>query len=100
MQGALLILFPPKPPNKQVTPRVDDVVNRLRQLINLGFQLTDIVMEESFHLFEYRLNELGDILMKSFQIIQNKSRFDIACACLAQTIMLERRYHQVIGIFY
>src|ERR1051325_9680071 len=94
MQGALLILFPPTPPNDWEIPGINVVVNRLRQLIVLGFQLTDIVMEESFHLFEHRLNEFGDILMDSFQIIHNKLRPDIACACLIQTIRPERSHRK------
>ena len=59
MQGALLILFPPTPPNEWECPGDNIVVARLKQLIQLGFGLTDIVMEEAFHLFETRLNEIG-----------------------------------------
>ena len=52
MRGALLILFLSTPQNDWEPPGTNVVVDRLKQLINLGFQLTDIVMEESFHLFE------------------------------------------------
>jgi hypothetical protein len=70
MQGALLILFPPTPPDDWEHPSVNNVVDRLNQLINLGFQLTDVVMEEALHLFEHKLNDIGDILVTSFQIVQ------------------------------
>jgi hypothetical protein len=58
MQGALLILFPPTPQNDWECPGVCAIITRLNQLIDLEFKLTDIVMEEAFHLFRilYRLN--------------------------------------------
>ena len=77
MQGVLLILFPPTPPNEWECPGDNIVVVRLKQLIQLGFELTDIVMEEAFHLFETRLNEIGTILMNAFRVIRNKSRSEI-----------------------
>ena len=89
MQGALLILFPPTPPE---LPSINDVADRLNQLISFGFQLTDIVMEGALHLFEHRLNEIGDILMDSFQIVHNKSRSDIARSILIQAIKPERNH--------
>jgi hypothetical protein len=97
MRGALLILFLSTPQNDWEPPGINVVVDRLKQLINLGFQLTDIVMEESFHLFEHRsnwLNEFGNILMDSFQIVHDKSRSDIACACLTQAIRPERNHRK------
>ncbi|CAI2199249.1 14525_t:CDS:1, partial [Funneliformis geosporum] len=41
IQGALLIFFPPSPPNNWESPNVDIIVARLKHLIDLGFQLTD-----------------------------------------------------------
>ncbi|RIA96174.1 hypothetical protein C1645_815758 [Glomus cerebriforme] len=59
MQRALLILFPPTPLNDWECPSECCIINRLN-IIDL---------EEAFHLFEHRLNEIGDILMDSFQEI-------------------------------
>ena len=94
MQGALLILFPPTPPDDWEHPSVNNVVERLKQLIHLGFQLTDNVMEEAFHLFNHRLNEVGDILMESFRLVHNMSRSDIARSCLIQAIKPERNHRK------
>ena len=39
MPGALLILFPPTPPDDWERPSVNAVMNCLRQLTDFGFQL-------------------------------------------------------------
>jgi hypothetical protein len=95
MQGALLTLFPPTPPTNWIIPDVNAIVIRLRQLLDLGFQLTEIVMEEAFHLFEHRLNEIGDLLINSFQEIRKESISNIARSCLIQTIRPERNHKKV-----
>jgi hypothetical protein len=92
MQGALLILFLSNPPSNWECPSVNVVITRLKPLVDLGFQLTDIVMEEAFHSFESRLNEIGDILMNSFHMIHNKSISAIARSCLIQAIKPERSH--------
>ncbi|CAG8754778.1 14394_t:CDS:1, partial [Funneliformis mosseae] len=56
------------------------------------FQLTSNVMEEVLHLFENRLNEIGDLLMESFEIILMKSTSDVASSCLIQAIKPERNF--------
>ncbi|PKY45542.1 hypothetical protein RhiirA4_542680 [Rhizophagus irregularis] len=94
MQGALLTLFPPTPPNSWVIPDVKSIVTRLRQLLDLGFQLTEIVMEEAFHLFEHRLNEMGDLLISSFQKIRIESKSTISRSCLIQAIKPERNHRK------
>jgi len=82
MQGALSILFPPLPADDWQCPDVDTIVTRLKQLIDYGFRLTDQVIEEAFHLFEQRLDEVGDLLLNSFQIIRQESVSDIANSCV------------------
>ncbi len=49
-------------------------------------------MEETFHLFEHRLNEIGDLLMDSFQIICKESKSNIAYTCFIQKIKPERNF--------
>jgi hypothetical protein len=78
MQVALLILFSPTPPVNWECPDAKIVMKRLRQLIDLGFRLNAMVMEETLHLFEHRLNEIGDILFEAFRMIHKKSKSDIA----------------------
>ncbi|CAI2198542.1 10672_t:CDS:1, partial [Funneliformis geosporum] len=52
---------------------------------------------EVLHLFEHRLNEIGDLLMNSFQVIQNSSQVnhkisksDLTSSCLIHAIKPER----------
>src|SRR6266542_5361571 len=92
MQGALLIFFLPTPPNNWECFDVNTIVACLKQLIDLRFQLTDNVIEETFHLFEHRLNEIGDLLMGSFQVICKESKSNIAYTCFIQKIKPERNF--------
>ncbi|CAG8716548.1 1181_t:CDS:2, partial [Funneliformis mosseae] len=66
MQGALLILFPPTPASDWNCPTVSIVIARLKELIKLGFQLKYIVIVDALHMFEHRLDEIGDILWDAF----------------------------------
>jgi hypothetical protein len=92
MQGAFLTLFPPTPPTNWIIPDIDSVVTRLRQLLAVGFQLTETVMEAAFQLFEHRLDEIGDLLMDSFQNIRKEPKSVIACSCLIQAAKPEREH--------
>jgi hypothetical protein len=94
MQGALLILFPPTPPTNWICPNVDIVVKRLKQLIDLGFQLNDVVMEDSLHIFEHRLDRFGNILVDSFHTIHQRSKSSIASSCITQAIKPERNHRR------
>ncbi|CAI2172603.1 3261_t:CDS:2 [Funneliformis geosporum] len=53
---------------------------------------TKLITEEDFHIFrlENKLNEIGDLLMASFQVILNVSKSEIASSCLIQAIKPER----------
>ena len=92
MQGALLILFPPNPPVDWERPIAEVVVKRLDQFSNLGFKLTHTVMEEALHLFEHKLDEIGEILIESFQIVHKTSKSAISRSCLIQAIKPERNH--------
>ncbi|CAI2198072.1 7893_t:CDS:2, partial [Funneliformis geosporum] len=72
------------------------IVARLKHLIDLGFQLTDSVIEEAFHLFEHKLNEIGDLLMNSFQVIRKESESDLASSCLIHAIKPERNLKKTV----
>jgi hypothetical protein len=71
MQGALLILFPPTPALDWFCPTSDTVISRLSELIYLGFKLQDNVIIDALHMFENRLDEIGNILWDAFIIIRN-----------------------------
>ncbi|POG83181.1 hypothetical protein GLOIN_2v1490054 [Rhizophagus irregularis DAOM 181602=DAOM 197198] len=71
MQGALLILFPPTPASDWSCPSIEMVISRLAELINLGFSLKDNVIIDALHMFEHRLDEIGDILWDAFLAIRS-----------------------------
>ncbi|CAG8532115.1 172_t:CDS:2 [Cetraspora pellucida] len=66
MQGQLLILFPPNPSAKWVQPNTLIVSERLKELVDLGFDLSYSVIVDIFLLFEKRLKNIGEILTESF----------------------------------
>jgi len=71
MQGALLILFPPTPASDWSCPSIDTVISRLAELINLGFKLQDNVIIDALHMFEHRLDDIGNILWDAFLAIRS-----------------------------
>jgi hypothetical protein len=71
MQGALLILFPPTPASDWSCPSIEMVISRLAELINLGFTLKDNVIIDALHMFEHRLDEIGNILWDAFLAIRS-----------------------------
>ncbi|CAI2194245.1 10849_t:CDS:1 [Funneliformis geosporum] len=87
-----LILFLFNSPNNWERPDVNVIVARLSQLIDLGFQLTSNDIENVLFLFEHRINEIGGLLMNSFQIIRKELKSDIARSCLIQTIKPGRNF--------
>ena len=52
MQGALLILFPPTPPDDWEHPSVNAVVSRLRQLTDFSLNSGQLIL--TLHLSEYK----------------------------------------------
>ena len=66
MQGALLIFFPPTPALDWICPTAETVTSRLAELRNLGSQLKDNVIIDALHMFEHRLDGIGDILWEDF----------------------------------
>jgi hypothetical protein len=70
MQGALLILFPPTPASDWSCSTTDTVISRLAELVSLGFKLHDNVIVDALHMFEHRLDDIGDILWDAFLAIR------------------------------
>src|SRR2546423_5740251 len=66
MQEALLILFPPTPASDWTCPSAETVISRLAELRYIGFKLKDNIVIDALHMFEHRLNGIGDILWDSF----------------------------------
>ncbi|CAG8791692.1 5536_t:CDS:2, partial [Cetraspora pellucida] len=92
MQGALLILFPPTPSTEWKKPSVQDVNNTLNELLNLGFQLNYNVIADALHLFEDRLDNIGNILMGSFLHVKQEVPDTFLYHCLIETLRPERTY--------
>ncbi|GBC07699.1 hypothetical protein RclHR1_07630005 [Rhizophagus clarus] len=69
MQGALFILFLP-PPASDLRPA---------ELLNLDFSLKDNVIMDALHMFEHRLDEIGNILWDVFLAIRsNENVYSLA----------------------
>ncbi|RIB28550.1 hypothetical protein C2G38_2157639 [Gigaspora rosea] len=66
MQGAVLILFPPIPSYDWNRPDTKGVIQRLSELIELGFDLSHLVILDILQLFEHRLSDIGKTIMDSF----------------------------------
>ncbi|CAG8603188.1 5982_t:CDS:1 [Funneliformis mosseae] len=76
LRGALLILFPSAPSSDWVCPTVSNVISRLNDLISLGFILKDSVIIDALHMFEHRLDEIGNILWSVFCTIRFSETID------------------------
>src|SRR3989440_5920193 len=71
MQGALLILFPPKTASDWTCPSAETVISRITELRNFGFKLKDNVVIDALHMFEHRLDKIGDIVWGAFLEIRS-----------------------------
>ena len=68
IQNALIILLPPFPASCTTT---NTIILRLREFINLGFELHDNVIVNILLMFEHRLDDIGDILWDVFLAIRS-----------------------------
>jgi hypothetical protein len=96
MQGALLILFPPTPASDWTCPSTDTVISRLAELRNLGFKLKDNVVIDALHMFEHRLDEIGDILWDAFlEIRSGELKYSLALKFFREAFKPERNLKKV-----
>ncbi|CAG8739467.1 18840_t:CDS:1, partial [Racocetra fulgida] len=58
--------------------------------MDLGFKLTVPVMSDAFHIFENRLEIIGDTLIEAFGNVRNESGATIASNCLGDVIKPEK----------
>ncbi|CAG8504252.1 11094_t:CDS:1, partial [Paraglomus brasilianum] len=63
IRGSLLILYPSRSSEDWVKPGLAQVVDKLKDLILLGFELTDALIGDALILFEHRLKDIGEILI-------------------------------------
>ncbi|GBC04912.1 hypothetical protein RclHR1_05940003 [Rhizophagus clarus] len=73
VEGSLLVYLPPNPPDNWVCPSANDIAESLQNLFNLGFRLTDKVIEESINLFESRINTVGEALLNAFSKLRGST---------------------------
>ena len=96
MQGALLILFPPTPASDWTCPSTETVISRLAELRNLGFKLKDNVVIDALHMFEHRLDELGEILWEAFfEIRSGELKYSLALKFFREAFKPERNLKKV-----
>lgn len=72
IQGVYLILFPPNP-NLQnwVYPDENVISKRLNPFLDLGFKLDNSTIKSVIYLFNDRLSEIGEVILKSFCLVNN-----------------------------
>ena len=91
MQGALLILFPPTPAADWTCPSTEMVISRLAELISLGFKLQDNVIIDALHMFEHRLDDIGNILWDAFLAIRsNENSYSLSLKFFREAFKPER----------
>ncbi|GES80685.1 hypothetical protein GLOIN_2v1877656 [Rhizophagus clarus] len=69
----------------------NEVCSDFNELVLEGFQLTDLVIEESLDIFESRINIIGELLLEAFSIIRGKSTPSIVELKLKQVKKFRRR---------
>ncbi|CAG8615681.1 3365_t:CDS:2 [Cetraspora pellucida] len=70
-------------------PDVRVVIERLLELINIGFQLNYSIISKIFYLFEDRLEYIGEVLVESFIFIKQDNRENFLDNCLIETLKSE-----------
>ncbi|CAG8577366.1 33916_t:CDS:2 [Gigaspora margarita] len=91
INGALLLLFPPVPPKDYVMPTIEEIVVKLQELLDLGFNLSNAVILDILQLFEKRLNSIGEKVIRSFiSIRKNEGRDEFYKNIVAEAIKSER----------
>jgi hypothetical protein len=91
VEGELLICFPPNPSSNWTCPTADYVIEKLQKLFDLGFQLTDKVIEELLFIFGSRIYKIGEPLLEAISIIKGKSTPSIVELKLKEVKKLRRR---------
>ncbi|RIA88719.1 hypothetical protein C1645_806649 [Glomus cerebriforme] len=73
MKGLFLLLFPNNTSANWVYPTLEFIVDKLRTLVELGFELNDDVIKEIINLFETKINIIGELMVNSIYTIRGKS---------------------------
>ncbi|CAG8730375.1 9118_t:CDS:2 [Cetraspora pellucida] len=83
MKGALIMLFSPASATNWTPPNPEEVVERLSELIKLGFVLDYTVIVEIL-LIERQSVEIGNTMIKAFLQIKNESLEEFLHQCLIE----------------
>ncbi|RIA87958.1 hypothetical protein C1645_877723 [Glomus cerebriforme] len=87
IKGMFIMFFPMARPEDWVCPTPEIIVNKLRQLINLGFELTDNLIKSIVELFEARFDMIGEIIIKVFVLIRGQDVMKVVT-----TVLTEKKY--------
>lgn len=91
MQGAVLILYPPTPPEDWTRPSIKDVSDRLEELIEIGFELSYTIIGDIMQLFEQRLPAIGNTLIEAFIQARNDKKENLLSKCLIEALKPNRK---------
>ncbi|KAF0483887.1 hypothetical protein F8M41_023189 [Gigaspora margarita] len=72
-------------------PTIEEIVVKLQELLDLGFNLSNVVILDILQLFEKRLNSIGERVIRSFiSIRKNEERDEFYKNIVAEAIKSER----------
>ncbi|CAG8445409.1 11193_t:CDS:1, partial [Scutellospora calospora] len=91
MQGAVLILYPPTPPENWNEPTIKEVTDRLEELIDIGFDLSYTIIGDIIQLFEQRLPTIGNTLIDAFVTARNDKKEELVFKCLIEVLKSSRK---------
>ncbi|CAG8792686.1 15790_t:CDS:2, partial [Cetraspora pellucida] len=74
-QGLACILFSPRPNTTYIKSDKNIIIKRYKKYINLGFKFNKKIVASISHVFEDRINDVGDIFVNSFsEILEMEKR--------------------------
>ena len=67
------------------------IAERLQKLINLGFQLTDIIIKDSIKSFESRTKTIKESMLEAFNKVRGETTPDVVAATLIKIKRPEKK---------
>ncbi|RIA79566.1 hypothetical protein C1645_845495 [Glomus cerebriforme] len=82
IKGMFMMLFPMTPPANWVRPTPEFLAEKLKELIDIGFELNDDVIKSSIKIFKPKFDVMGETMIDSFVIIRGEHATEIAISAL------------------
>ncbi|RIA81340.1 hypothetical protein C1645_865069 [Glomus cerebriforme] len=72
-----MMLFSTTPPANWVRPTLEFLAEKLKELINIGFELNDVVIKSFIKVFKPKFDVMGEAMIDSFVIIRGEHATEI-----------------------